>query len=278
MYINIPSQNNKATFHIEYFEGGKRIITAEGMGKPTYKKRIINYFKFFNQLPLHLSYKTKTFLTMKKLLFSVLSLSILGLYSQEKKKEDVNVVEGKKYKQLEIGDALPNSNESMVCSNTNTNHTLKDLSKENGVLVIFSCNTCPFVLEWEKEYPSIKELADERKIGIVLINSNEAKRKNDDSKEEMSKHAKDKGYSNIPYLVDNNSMLANKFGANTTPHIFLFDKNNKLVYKGAIDDRYENKDRKITKNYLKDAMSSLSNNKKIKTQVTVNKGCSIKRV
>ena len=116
-------------------------------------------------------------------------------------------------------------------------------------------------------------MAAKNGVGIALINSNEAKRSGDDSMEEMKKHAADKGYGELPYLIDEKSALANAFGAKTTPHIFLFDKDWKLVYEGAIDDN--SKDAKAVKaTYLKDVASG----KKIDPNNTKAIGCSIKRV
>ena len=71
-------------------------------------------------------------------------------------------------------------------------------------------------------------------------------------------------------------MLANAFGAKTTPHIFMFNSNYQLVYKGAIDDNYENIN-KVKDSYLKDAMEQLVKGKKIKVAETNPVGCSIKR-
>ena len=103
-------------------------------------------------------------------------------------------------------------------------------SKENGVIVVFSCNTCPFVVGssyfpgWENQYNALHSMAQNNDIGFVLINSNEAKRDGVDSFEEMKKHAKKNNYL-MSYLLDENSKLANFLKAKTTPHVFFFDAN-----------------------------------------------------
>ena len=154
---------------------------------------------------------------------------------------------------------------------------LEGLAKENGTLVMFTCNTCPFVIQWEDRYPELAELAAKNGIGVALVNSNEAKRDGDDSVKEMKKHAVEKGYGELAYLVDEKSALANAFGAKTTPHIFLFDKEWNLVYEGSIDDN--SKDAKAVKAaYLKDALNNLKSGKKIIPNNTKAIGCSIKRV
>ena len=130
--------------------------------------------------------------------------------------------------------------------------SLDDIKKENGLLVIFSCNTCPFVLAWEDRYPGLAEICEKNNVGMVLVNSNEAKRNDDDSMAEMKKHASEKNYK-CYYAVDENSVLADSFRAKATPHVFLFGKDLKLVYRGAIDDSWEN-EHMVTRVYLEDAI------------------------
>ncbi len=156
-------------------------------------------------------------------------------------------------------------------------YSLDDLKQDNGLLVIFSCNTCPFVLGWEDQYPGLKKMADREKIGMVLINSNERKREGDDSMKEMQAHAKEAGY-NMPYLVDANHKLADAFGARTTPHVFLFDGDMKLVYRGSINDKYENRSKEAEEQYLQKALEALGGGKEIDPKDTRELGCSIKRV
>jgi hypothetical protein len=183
---------------------------------------------------------------------------------------------------LAIGKAAPEK-ELKMKDVSGKELSLEDISEENGLLVVFSCNTCPFVVGsgesnegWEGRYNAVYDMASKQKIGMVLINSNEAKREGVDSFEEMKGHAKTNKYKSH-YVEDTNHKLADAFGAKTTPHVFLFDKNMKLVYKGAIDDNV--KDSKAVKEeYLKDAMNNLAAGKKISPNSTRQLGCSIKRV
>jgi thioredoxin-related protein len=185
------------------------------------------------------------------------------------------------FAQIKKGTALPLSDQQMIDVKTNSKMALKDYKKEKGLLVIFSCNTCPFVVGtpdfpgWERQYNRLFEQATKQNIGFVLVNSNEAKRGKEDSIEEMMKRAEDQGYK-MPYLVDENSSLANAFGAKTTPHIFLFNGDLKLAYSGSIDNIWDNK-RTEEIPYLANAMDALSQGKKIKPSATPPKGCSIKR-
>lgn len=153
--------------------------------------------------------------------------------------------------------------------------SLEDAKKENGVVVLFSCNTCPFVLRWEDRYPNIKEWADKNKVGMIVVNSNHQKRSSSESFDAMKEHAAEKKYS-FHYALDENSLLANAFGGQTTPHVFLFDGNMKLAYKGAIDDSYKSAE-DVKEAYLKDAIISLGNGEKVALSETKPVGCSIKR-
>ena len=177
---------------------------------------------------------------------------------------------------LEIGDKAPLTDTKMM-DVSGKKYSLNDLKKENGLLVIFSCNTCPFVLGWEDTYPELGKLTSKNDIGMVLVNSNEAKRDNEDSMEAMKEHFESAGY-NTPYVIDENHKLADAFGGKTTPHVYLFNEDMELVYRGAINDKYENPDKKATKYYLNNAIEQLANGEKIDTPVTTERGCSIKRV
>ena len=81
----------------------------------------------------------------------------------------------------------------------------------------------------------------------------------------------------MPYLMDSNHEVADAFGARTTPHVFMFDKNAMLAYKGSIDDNSENSE-EVSEHYLMDAIKAMSAGKPIEPNTTRSIGCSIKRV
>jgi len=174
-----------------------------------------------------------------------------------------------------VGTALPKGDVKMTNVITGKEITLADSKKENGLLVVFSCNTCPFVIKQETQILETAKLAMENKMGVVIINSNEAKRDGDDSNNAMRVYASKQGY-DFPYAVDKNSELADAFGATRTPEVFLFDKNLKLVYKGAYVDDTELANAKIF--YLKDAITSVKDGKAVAVSSTKSVGCTIKRV
>jgi thioredoxin-related protein len=180
-----------------------------------------------------------------------------------------------KYPTLNIGQKMP-MQEVKIFDISEESMTLNENIKSNGILVVFTSNSCPFVVMWEDRYKILEEKCMNSDLGMVYINSNQAKRDGDDSVEEMRNHSKEMGYT-IPYLIDENSKLANAFGAKTTPHIFLFNSEKKLAYKGAIDDNYKSIN-DVTKNYLLNALEEVSNQKSVSVNDTKAVGCSIKRV
>ncbi len=176
---------------------------------------------------------------------------------------------------IEVGDQAPLTDYEMLDVSQDKETSLEDLAGEKGLLVVFSCNTCPFVIGWEDRYNDLAELAQKKGINMVLVNSNEAKRDGDDSEEAMREKHESSKYT-MPYLVDENSKLAIAFGATVTPQAYLFNSEMELVYTGLIDDNM--RDRKKAKAYLFDSIENLSKGKEIDPAKTNAKGCSIKKV
>ena len=209
---------------------------------------------------------------MKKTLFILSAIAFVSLIS-------FSII--KDIESISIGSKAPLSNTKMK-DVSEKSFSLEELKKEKGLLVIFSCNTCPFVVGnnnmegWEGRYNQLFTIAEKNNIGMVLINSNEAKRNDADSFSRMKERSKKMDYK-ANYLVDKNSKLADAFGASTTPHVFLFDADLKLVYKGAIDDAVGST-RDVKSRWLSTAMKNMSTNQPIDPQTTRNSGCSIKRV
>ena len=152
--------------------------------------------------------------------------------------------------------------------------TLDKVAKGNGLLVNFSCNTCPWVARWEDRYNPIAQLAKENNIGVIMLNPNSGYRNRGESMKDMQERPKKSNYQ-FYYALDKNSKLAEAFGATHTPHIFLFDKDMKLVYRGAIDDN-ANSAENVEHPYLKNAIKNLGVGKEINPQTTKSLGCTIK--
>ena len=172
--------------------------------------------------------------------------------------------------EISIGSKMPGSD--YILKNINGKESeLSTYKKENGLLVIFSCNTCPWVIRWQGRYNPISELCSKNNIGFVAVNSNASQHDGVDSFDSMKEHAKKYEYI-FPYVLDSGSRLAKAFGAMVTPHVYLFDKNGDLRYRGAIDDG----PKRVKRNYLVDAINSVSKGKSVRTKTTKSLGCSIK--
>ena len=152
--------------------------------------------------------------------------------------------------------------------------TLDGVAGENGLLVIFSCNTCPWVDRWEDRYNPVAGLAEEHGIGMIALNPNSAYRERGDSFKDMQERAKEKNYQ-FYYALDEQSKLAEAFGANRTPHVFLFNSDMELVYRGAIDDNARSAEG-VKQPFLKNAIKELSAGEEIGTKTTKSLGCTIK--
>ena len=176
-------------------------------------------------------------------------------------------------KELDLGSILPLGDIKMA-DISGKDVSLNDAKGKNGLLVIFSCNTCPWVIAWEDRYVELAETYKDKGVGIVAINSNEKQFETVDSMKEMQAHAKEQGY-NFYYTMDNGSKLASEFGATRTPHIYLFDKKDKLVYRGAIDDNARKPD-KVENTYLADAIDNMLAGNTIDPTATKALGCAIK--
>ena len=175
---------------------------------------------------------------------------------------------------LKIGSSMPKQDLKMQ-DISGKNIAMQDAKKEKGLLVMFSCNTCPYVVKNQKRTIAISEYAVKNKIGVIILNSNEALRGNEDSYDAMKNYAKDQQYK-WNYVVDKNNEIADAFGANRTPECFLFDKDLKLVYHGAIDDSPSDVTT-IKRIHLQEAINEMIAGKEITVKESRSVGCSIKR-
>ena len=177
--------------------------------------------------------------------------------------------------ELPIGAAMPKAEVKMK-DVSGKEVTLRDAAKKNGLLVMFSCNTCPYVIKNQQRTTEVANYANTKDIGIILVNSNEGQRSDDDSYAAMQQYAKKHGYK-WNYVLDENSVLADAFGAKKTPECYLFNKAGKLVYHGAIDDNPSNESA-VSRKHLKEAMDQLLKGEEISVKTSKSVGCSIKRL
>ncbi len=150
------------------------------------------------------------------------------------------------------------------------NHTLDQYSKKT-VVVIFTCNHCPYAKAYEERIIKIQEDYDD--IQVIAINSNDDVGYPEDSFENMKVRAKEKEF-NFPYLRDENQEVARDYGAEVTPHAFLIE-DGILKYKGRIDDNWEDENKVQVKD-LRNAIEALKSGKEVKVKEAKSVGCSIK--
>ena len=175
--------------------------------------------------------------------------------------------------ELELGSEMPLAEVKMV-DVSGKNVSLKDAMGENGLLVVFSCNTCPWVDAWEDRYISVSKLSQKKDVGMIAINPNQGSRNKGDGLDDMHSRAKKAKY-DFYYTLDKESKLASAFGATRTPHIYLFNNKGILVYRGAIDDNAR-RPKKVENPYLMDAINAMVAGEKITTASTKALGCGIK--
>ena len=201
---------------------------------------------------------------MKKIFFSALPFAALAVMTVKPVADP-----------LPIGSTIPKAEVKMK-DISGKEVSFNDAMKKNGLLVMFSCNTCPVVHKYESRTVEIYKKALDKNIGVILLNSNEGTRGDGDSYDDMRDYAKKLGYA-WNYVVDGKSVMADAFGANRTPECFLFDKNGKLVYHGAIDDNSNGPD-EVTRKHLSIAIDESLAGKDVSTKNTRSVGCSIKRL
>lgn len=201
---------------------------------------------------------------MKKIMLPLLAIGALAVMALKPVTNDP----------LPIGSALPKSDIKMIDVHGKT-ITLQQAKKSNGLLVIFSCNSCPVVIKNQARNNEICAFAEKNNIGVVIVNSNEGNREGSESPEAMKEYAQEQSYQ-WTYAVDKNSELADAFGASRTPECFLFDKNAKLAYHGAIDDNPGNASA-VSRQHLHVAISEMAVGKDITIKTSRSVGCGIKR-
>ena len=163
------------------------------------------------------------------------------------------------------------------------NWTLKDFSEAKVLVVIFTCNHCPTAQYYEERIKALVTDYRDRGVAVVAIMPNDPKSVRldelawtdlSDSFAEMKIRARDHGF-NFPYLYDgDNEVVAHAYGPVATPHVFVFDRERKLRYAGAIDD--SERVQKVTKHYLREALDALLADREPPVSQTKVIGCSVK--
>lgn len=151
---------------------------------------------------------------------------------------------------------------------------LSDFTNKPVLCVIFMCNHCPYVKATIDRMIALQRDYADKEVQLVGINANETRNYPEDDLPHMVKWAKEKRF-NFPYLRDETQAVARAYGAERTPHIFLFDRDRALCYTGAIDDNTQDA-AKVTRHYLREAIDALLASQPVKESQTHAMGCTIK--
>ena len=153
-------------------------------------------------------------------------------------------------------------------------HSLKSYSEKEIIVIIFMCNHCPYVKAVLKRIIDLQNEFIDRGVQFIGINPNDATRYPDDSLENMKIIAKENDFS-FPYLIDPSQEVAKSYDAVCTPDLYVYGKNRKLVYRGRIDDNWEDSE-KVTQQDLKLALENILSGETITSKQIPSMGCSIK--
>ena len=172
---------------------------------------------------------------------------------------------------LKIGSAAPDFNLQGI---DGKKYSISSLTDKKALIVIFSCNHCPYVQAYEERIKQIQQDYGNKGVSVIAINSNEDKGYPEDSFENMKKRAAEQNF-NFLYLRDDDQSVARAYDATHTPEIFLFDENRNLAFHGKIDDNWQEPS-KVQNHYLRNALDELLGGKEISVPETFTIGCTIK--
>ncbi len=174
-------------------------------------------------------------------------------------------------KKLEIGQRAP---DFILPAADGKDYSLGSFKDKKVVVVMFTCNHCPYVQAYEPRLISLQRDYAERGVQLVAINANDSAGYPEDGYDNMIKRARDRQY-NFPYLRDENQRVARSYGAEYTPEVFVLNAKLQVRYVGRVDDNWQHPD-KAQSHDLRDAIEAVLNHRKVENPVTHAIGCTIK--
>ncbi len=172
---------------------------------------------------------------------------------------------------VKLGTLIPEFN---LSDPEGKNYKSSEIFGERGLLVIFTCNHCPYAIAVWPRLIRLAKYAKAMKINTVAINPNINPAYPDDSPKKMIEKIKELGIE-FPYLVDETQATARAFKAQCTPDIYLFNKDRSLAYHGRIDDNWQDES-KVTREELKEALNNMATGQALDPVQRPTMGCSIK--
>jgi peroxiredoxin len=153
-------------------------------------------------------------------------------------------------------------------------HTPTDYTDKKVLVIVFTCNHCPYALAWEPRLIDIQAHYADKGVQLIGINANDAQKYPADSFEKMQQHVTENQW-NFPYLHDETQAIATAYGAQRTPEVFVFNDKRTLQYHGTIDDNYEAPE-DVQQTYLRDALDAILAGNTPPVTHTDPVGCTIK--
>ena len=150
-----------------------------------------------------------------------------------------------------------------------------DFADAKGLLVIFMCNHCPFVIHLADHLSQFARDYHGSGLAIVAISSNDVSSHPQDSPEQMVHEAEQRGYI-FPYLYDEDQAVAKAYRAACTPDFFLFDGNHQLVYRGQFDSSRPESGIPVTGEDLRQAVDAMLAGQPVSEDQKPSLGCNIK--
>lgn len=157
---------------------------------------------------------------------------------------------------------------------TGEHWTSESLLTAPAKVIVFMCNHCPYVKAIEDRIVALAAYLNTKGVPFVGICSNDPTDYPEDRPEKLLERWREKEYG-FPYLVDTEQTAAKQLGAVCTPDFFVYDKNNRLAYRGRLDDSWKDAS-KVQKQELKNAVECLLDGRQVEEAQSPSMGCSIK--
>ncbi len=154
-------------------------------------------------------------------------------------------------------------------------YSLEEVKGEKGIVVMFICNHCPFVIHVNPQIVKLAKEYQKKGLAFVAISSNDVENYPQDAPHLMKEKAKEEDYT-FPYLYDKTQEVAKAYDAACTPDFYLFDSDMILVYRGQLDDSRPGNGLPLTGTDLKNAMDAVLNGKQVDSDQKPSLGCNIK--
>jgi len=153
--------------------------------------------------------------------------------------------------------------------------SLEDFEDNRALLVVFMCNHCPYVKHVREELVKLAREYQRKGVAVVGINANDIDEYPEDRPEKMKEYAEEYDYP-FPYLYDGTQEVAKAYHAACTPDFFVFDSDQKLFYRGQMDDSRPGNDKPVTGEDLREAFDAVLEGREPPDEQKPSMGCNIK--